>query len=315
MSAQIYVVSLPRSKERRRHIARQLESCGATWEWVDGVDARQTGVAALMGPEYVTPEFMESASAAPTPARGALRAGTVGCALGHKMAYERLLASMAPWALVLEDDVDLPSDLQDLAEQVGAQTAAGGAEVALLNFHCPGGLTLRESGSTGVVGARALAGPAELEHLSSGAAYVITREAARRLAGAAFPLRAFSDEWGWFVSAGLLERVRIVHPMPVRQNPTFRTTIDYYPAGSLHWWLREVVSLSKLDHLPGMRALVQRKRLRDMERWGATGRVTVTSCRADDRFDVLCPTPRGNLHDCVALSRLEGRPPGDAGIA
>lgn len=285
MAAQIYVVSLPRSKERRRHVARQLESCGATWEWVDGVDARQVGVAALMGPEYVTPELLARASAPPTPAKGALRPGTVGCALGHKMAYTRLLASMEPWGLVLEDDVDLPSDLQALAEQVGAQMGASTAEVALLNFHCPGGLTLCKKGSTAIIGERCLAGPADLEHLSSGAAYVITREAARRLASAAFPLRAFSDEWGWFVSKGLLQRVRVVHPMPVRQNPAFRTTIDYYPARSLEWWLREAVSLSKLDHLPGFGALVQRKRLRDMEKWGATGNVKVTNRDRDEPLD------------------------------
>gem|GEM_PF-733678 len=257
-------------------MARQLEGLGVAWQWVDGTDARQAGVT-LLEPRYVTPELLASASGSPTPERGVLRPGNVACALGHKAAYERLLASGEPCGLVLEDDVDLPVDLGPLAEEVAAHMDPTQAEVTLLNFHRPGGLEVRRRGASLLRSSRLLATPTDLEHLSSGAAYLITAEAARRLSAYAFPMKAFSDEWGSFVRAAVLDQVRIVTPMPVRQNPLLRTTIDYYPPGGFQWWLRELAAFLGLEHLPGFRTLAQRRRLKDMETWGALGRVEIVN--------------------------------------
>jgi len=250
----------------------QLASSGLFWEWVDGVDARAMGEA-LFGPGYVSAEFRSSTGGPPTPQRGALRPGAVACALAHRMAWERLGASDEPWALVLEDDVDLPQDIAALAGEVGATMSRDCSEVALLNFHRPGGLEVLSAGAVPLGPGRWLAIPAHLQDLSSGAAYLLTREAARRLAAGAFPMRAFSDEWGEFARSGLLEQVRVVAPMPVRQSPAFPTAIDYYQRGSLLWWLHEAMHRTRLERLPGLRAAVRRRRLRSLEAWGGVGQV------------------------------------------
>jgi GR25 family glycosyltransferase involved in LPS biosynthesis len=265
-----YVINLARCKERRRHITRQLELCGLAWELVEGVDARKAGDA-ILGPRYVTAEFKAAASGPPTAERGSLRPGAVTCALAHKLAFERLIAEGGSWSLVLEDDVELPRDVGRLAEDIGAQTCPHRAEVVLLNFHKPGGLELRRTGAVALVGGRLLASPVDLTNLTSGAAYILTSEAAKRLASSAFPMKAFSDEWGSFVQQGVLEQVRVVAPMPVRQSPAFRTTIDYYAPMSFSWCTRELAYYLKVDRLPGLRSLWVRRRLKDMQRWGALG--------------------------------------------
>ncbi len=270
----IYVINLARCKQRRKHITRQLKATGSTWEWVEGVDARKADDD-LLGPQYVTPEFRASASGIPTPERGVLRPGAVGCALAQRSAFERFIASGEPCALMLEDDVELPVDLPSLAESVGTHMSSNRAEVVLFNFHKPGCLELRDANALALASNRFLAVPADLCNLSSGAAYVVTREAARRLLCYGFPMKAFSDEWGLFVQEGVLESVRVVVAMPVRQSPAFRTTIDYYLPGSLQWLLRELVSFARVDRLPGLREVASRRRLRDMERWGALGAVRV----------------------------------------
>jgi glycosyl transferase family 25 len=251
---QAYVITLPRSRDRQDHVSVQLEKCGVPWEWVEGVDARKAN---LVGSRYLAPEMA---------ARSSLRPGAIGCALGHKKAYERVLASGLPYALILEDDVEVPADLLALAGKIGKHLR--GAELALLNFRCPGGVKLKRRGAVDLGRGQLLAEPASLDGLTSGAAYVVANEACRRLTRAALPMRAFCDEWEWFVRQGVLERVFCVTPMPVRQSLDFRTTIDYYAPGSLRWYVGQFVS-GGLGRLPVLRLVVRRKRLTDYERWGA----------------------------------------------
>jgi GR25 family glycosyltransferase involved in LPS biosynthesis len=228
---------------------------------VEAVDARRASLArpGLVGPEMaVRPEF---------------RPGSLACALSHQLVYEEVLSSGLAHALVLEDDVILPQDLASLAEAVTAEMC--GAEVALFNFHRPGGLRLCAEGAVALPGGRLLCEALSLRQLTSGAAYMVTAEACRRLDAALFPMRCFSDEWEWFVSQGVLDKVRCIAPMPVANSTSFRTTIDYYPPGSLRWSLREVAARSGLLGYPPLRLLAERKRRRDNERHGRLGQVEV----------------------------------------
>lgn len=252
-----YAINLPRSTDRRAHMARQLERVGMAWEFVAGVDAREVD---LDQPSFVTSE----AKAHPL-----FRPGKVGCALSHCRVYERVLSSGDTVAVVLEDDAVLPADFTLLVEAVAAEMH--GAEVTLLNFRHPDGAQLSPEGATEVAGSRVLATPLSVEDLTSGAAYLVTRQACENLAGAMVPMRFSSDEWWRFVAEGALDQVRCVAPMPVVQSLEFRTTIDHYPQGSMQWRFREVSSRLGVPRLPLLRTLVQRNRRRNFGTWGALG--------------------------------------------
>jgi glycosyl transferase family 25 len=260
-AVQAYVINLGRSPDRRAHMAAEMAKAGLPWRFVEAVDARKANLArpGLIGLEMaVRPEF---------------RPGSLACALSHQLVYEEVLSSGLAHALVLEDDVILPQDLASLAEAVTAEMCS--AEVALFNFHRPGGLRLRAEGAVALPGGRLLCEPLSLSQLTSGAAYMVTAGACRRLGAALFPMRCFSDEWEWFVSQGVLDKVRCIAPMPVANSTSFRTTIDYYPPGSLRWSLREVAARSGLLGYPPLRLLAEKRRRRDSERHGRLGQAEV----------------------------------------
>ena len=144
-----------------------------------------------------------------------------------------------------------------------------GAEVVLLNFHCPGAALLSTQQSQGVPGARVLAYPARLDGLTSGGAYLITQEACRRIQGMALPIRAYSDDWKFFVSLGALDRLRCVAPIPVTNSPLFRTTIDYYPHRIVQRRLREMIGQTRL---PVLHQWLVARRLREYDKRGWLGR-------------------------------------------
>ncbi|MGH9107843.1 MAG: glycosyltransferase family 25 protein [Acidimicrobiales bacterium] len=254
-----YVVNLARSAERRRHIARELARTGMQWELVEAVDARQ---ADIDQPSIVAPGMK---------AHPLFRPGAAGCALSHLRVYERVLSSGDERAVVLEDDVLLPEDFSALADAVAANME--GAEVALLNFHHPDGLKLASESAVALEGPSVLASPVNIEGLTSGAAYVVTRQACAGLVETMLPMRFFSDEWWQLVRSRALERVRCVAPMPVRQSLEFATTIDHYAPGSWQWLLREACSHAGLYRLPLLRKAVEQRRRVDFEKWGALGDV------------------------------------------
>lgn len=264
-SLHAYVINLRRSEARRAHVTRELAKTQLDWELVDAVDARQ---------ERLDPSELVSAEARQ---KGGFRPGAIACALSHRSVYERVLATSQDVALILEDDVILPADLAALSAEVASHMS--GSEVVLLNYHQPGGVKLSAPGSRGIgqAGRQLIAEPVSLVELTSGAAYLATRAACERLATAFSPMRAFSDDWAWYVTNDVLDRVRCVAPMPVKQSAAFPTTIDYYRIGSLRWRLREVALGLRLLNHGVFQTLAERKRLRNFARWGALGEVEVVS--------------------------------------
>jgi glycosyl transferase, family 25 len=230
-SLKAYVINLTRSTDRREHMVRELRKTGIDHEFVEGVEGRDLD---LSDTSLVYPTWESRSTFWP---------GAVGCLLSHLKVYKKVLESGAEGALVLEDDVILPMDMNALAEAVSAHMA--GAEVVLLqHFSCGSGergktYRLRRQGSIQLPFSRVLAFPTDMSDLGGAGAYLITREACNRMARAALPMRVPADEWSFFYDKGALERVRCVAPIPVQINSAFRTTIDHYEAGTLQTRVRE----------------------------------------------------------------------------
>jgi len=221
----------------------ELQKTTLAYEVVEGLDARQLD---LSNERLVTPAML---------ARPTFRPGAAGCTLSHHRVYRRILELGHECGLVLEDDIDLPADLGTLADAVASQMS--GAEIVLLNFHAYGPVEFSSNDTIELPNSRLLAYPVNLHRLTSGAAYLVTAEACRRLEDGEVPMRTHCDDWEFFVSQGELDRVRGVLPMAVFNSPRFRTTIDAFPPGSLQLRLREMVATAKVPLL--QRALAARR--------------------------------------------------------
>jgi glycosyl transferase family 25 len=152
--------------------------------------------------------------------------GQVGCALSHLRVYQRRAgAGDDEIALVLEDDVILPSDIGEVCREIGAHMR--GKEVVLLYFRAFG--TCRISAQDAVeltYGARLLY-PIEVGQVTTATAYLVTAEACRGLAEVILPVRAGADNWGHFYALGVIESLRCVLPRAIGVRNDFKSTIDH----------------------------------------------------------------------------------------
>lgn len=259
---QAYVINLARSPERRAHMVAQLEKRGVPHKLVEAVDGRDLD---LTDRSIVDPKTVETCFDGAHNSAGV--GGGVGCALSHLKAYRAILADQVQCALVLEDDVSLPSDLSSLIDEIGGQMK--GAELTLLSFHSPKPRKVTNAGAVTLASSRRLVYPVDLHKLTSAGAYLITSEACTRMVNTILPVRVNSDNWEFFVNHGAIDKVRCVVPMPVTNSVAFRSTIDYFGQGTLQARVRESIYRSGLPIVSQVLALRRRLTFR---RLGLTGR-------------------------------------------
>lgn len=109
----VFVISLLRSTERRARIAAQLEALGVRFSFFDAIDGT-----ALPRHE------LEAARRVVYPARygSPLLATELGCTESHRQVCARIAAGSEPFGCVLEDDVDLHSDVVRFLDAAWLQT-------------------------------------------------------------------------------------------------------------------------------------------------------------------------------------------------
>jgi glycosyl transferase, family 25 len=247
-----YVINLARSQDRRAHMTAELRKTGLDYEFMTAVDGRDL--------DLHDSTVIDSALFA----KNSFPAGTAGCALSHLRTYQKVIADGRDEALILEDDVTLPSDLGTLVEAVAGQLT--GAEVALLNYGSPNTCKMSLEGAVDLPSARLLALPIDISHLVNAAAYVITREACERMSESILPVRANADDWQFFYREGILDRIRCVLPMAVDKNAGFESTIGLYSLGN---GLKARLVAPFVRHkIPLVHQVILHRRQRILRQWG-----------------------------------------------
>jgi glycosyl transferase family 25 len=264
-----YVVNLARSLDRRAHITRELRKTSVGYEIVTAVDGRELDLtdAARIDPSFV--------------ANGILPAGSAGCALSHLSVYRKVVEDGVDVALILEDDVVLPADLDELAEEVARHLS--GAEVALLSVDCPDPVQLSRAGAVRLSGGRQLALPIDVAQPMSAGAYLITREACERLIKLLLPIRVTADAWQFFYREAALDRLRCIAPIPVVKSADLTSTIGSYSLGN---GLRARLAEPLLRHrIPVVHQILSRRRQRIYRQWGRTEFVSTPFIEMPSRLE------------------------------
>jgi glycosyl transferase family 25 len=252
-----YVINLARSTARRAHIVTELDGTGVDYELVPAVDGRELNLcdSAIIDPAFLEHEFP---------------AGSAGAALSHLSVYRKILSDGFDFALVLEDDVLVPADLNTLAEAVSRHL--NGAEIALLNFHSAEPCRMSRAGVVRLTCGRLLALPIDVSQPQSGAAYVITREACERMVMQATPIRVLADSWWHFYREGQIDRVRCVVPLAVEKSGRFASSIGTYGVGE--GFKARIIGPLARGNIPGLRRALAYRRGRILRRWGRYEMVT-----------------------------------------
>jgi glycosyl transferase family 25 len=274
-----YVINLARSMDRRAHITGELERTGLGYEIVTAVDGRQIDIGDR---SIVDPALLAAFEMPEGVASSALVAGSAGAALSHLHVYEKIIDQGRDYALVLEDDVNLPAEMEVLSEAVAQHLT--GAELALLSYDNREPCRLSIQGAVDLPSGRVLALPIDIREPHSSGAYVITREACERLVKSIRPVRAQADAWWFYYREGVLDRVRCVTPMPVRKNATFSSTIGSYSVPSTG--LRRKLTEQLLNHkIPVVHQALSYRRERIYRRSSRTDLVDVPFVERASRLD------------------------------
>ena len=166
--------------------------------------------------------------------------GVYGCLLSHYNAYERIIAENLPYALVLEDDIIINSDLKSLLPDLAATIKPD--EVILLfsqNGYMPTELSKQHSKSL-LRGSYQLSYPLDPHAFGSAAGCVVSNGAARRMLDFLLPIRYTADAWGEFYDNKAVLSLRCVTPFPI-EPAGLKSDIDYVSAAILLGTITKIV--------------------------------------------------------------------------
>jgi glycosyl transferase, family 25 len=195
----VFLINLDRSPERLAFMQSQADRIGLAFERFPAVDGRNL-------PQHLRPQFPASR----------LAPGEIGCYASHLLLYERIVREEWPYAMIVEDDVQLSPDL--LASALAATDAAP-----------PGWDYIHFSGATkrAVLSLASLPNGRHLVRHSrlpmNTGAYLISRQGAGKLLAPSPRVRPIDQEFrhAWLRDIDVLG----VHPSPVIWNNAWPTTI------------------------------------------------------------------------------------------
>lgn len=241
-----YLINLARSTDRKSHMIRQLANAALPYEIIEAIDGRDLD---LSQPEFSCAKVNDNL----TPA-------AFGCALSHFKAYQKVLDHGIDVALIMEDDVLLPIDINELAEAI--KQCMTGSEVVLLHFQSYEAV-LTMAGAEQLPSGHKVIQVVDKGTPRSTAAYLITREACERMLKIMqAPLRCVADDWAVFYHERAIDRVRCVVPMPILTSPDIPTTRDNLRPGSIGALLIDAVNKMRVPVIYQLLRL-RRKRFLD----------------------------------------------------
>jgi len=119
-----FVINLDKDKERMDFMSQQLVNCEIPYH-------RQS---AVYGKDYRASyvEYDEAGAIAKT--GHALLPGELGCALSHAKVYEQIVREEIPFSLILEDDVELPSNFKHIVNRMITEQGKTNFEYLLFDY-------------------------------------------------------------------------------------------------------------------------------------------------------------------------------------
>ena len=183
MNIPVYIINLDRSKERFNKVAQSAEAAGLDFHRIPAVDGSKINFRNM--PEIDVKRFQRYHGKNILP-------GEAGCYLSHLQALSVIANGRFPYAVIVEDDVGFHQDFNKI---IGKLSEVDGWDVIKLANHRNRIFHKMMDITDEVSIGRYLHGP-----LGSSAAYMVTREGAKKLLDKLTPMRLPYDvalERGW----------------------------------------------------------------------------------------------------------------------
>ncbi len=225
----IFVVSIPRFRERYDYIHQHVKASSRRTVHaicVDGAD--------LNG----LPDFISTRRAV------GFSRGQIGCAAGHLLACKKIVEGGAVAGFVVEDDVRLPSEIDDILDKLVDELAAD--EVISLYNRTLKREKFSRAGAVPISGTGfSLIYPMQASSMRTAAAYLIGRDAAKGLLECNGNLQYVADDWAAFYRTGAIGAIRLAHPIPCKMK-SFQSTIGYRSDDSVFVTIRNLLLRNRI---------------------------------------------------------------------
>lgn len=212
----IYITNLKTSTERRALMEQQLQGTGLDYEFFDCV----------IGANLTEAEIEQRCDMAAINKHNEklqwFNRGMIGCTMTNQLVYQDIINKNYPYALFLEDDTVLPTNLGTLLAHLEGGIQQG--DVILLFWNAWGGLQLKRQPVDQFEGT-GLYAPVNYRDLTCGSAYVVTQKAAQAMIAANTPIANTPDSWGFFYDKKAIQRLLCAYPHAV-QTADLKSTMD-----------------------------------------------------------------------------------------
>jgi len=142
-------------------------------------------------------------------------------------------------ALIVEDDVILPDDIDQILDSLESEIRQDDV-ISIYNRT----MSIEKFSSFNAieVGKRQIVCPLEARVMRTAAAYVIGKKTAEGISRINNPVKYVADDWQAFYEIGAVSRYRLLHPIPVKLWP-FVSTLSYDSTSTAHSLIRHALSL------------------------------------------------------------------------
>ncbi len=208
-----YVINLERAERRRKYIVNHLTSLCLDFKIINAIDGNN-----LTEDDIYKCADMERVKRSPY----WLTKGAIACALSHRKAYQEFVSSGDSFAFIIEDDVQLPNNINMILDEVSSVMTD--KDISLLYY------TSLKPKTFSTIGAKKLSIGSlyyPIETPGSAAAYIIGKVAASNLISKIMPIRAAADSWQHFYKIGSFESFMVHYP-PTVKTMNFKSSIDYH---------------------------------------------------------------------------------------
>jgi glycosyl transferase family 25 len=186
----IFIVSLERSQDRRQKIATAMEQLALPFRFIDAVDAGRHSLAPVATAEEIRSAMLRD-----------MTAGELACALSHRKAYEKFLATDHSHVVILEDDAIPTPDFGRFIREDGHK------HYPMILFYHSGARVVRKTATT-ILGSFHLFRVAM--SCNGAVAYSLNRTAAQALLERSTPVCRKAD---WPLDISTLKAVAVVPPI------------------------------------------------------------------------------------------------------
>lgn len=242
----IFVVSLGRSVDRRKHMISHLTERGLEFEIFDAVDGSLLSEDDIQ--KYVDPQALEQHAKY-------LNRGTIGACLSHYFIFKRIIELNLPSACIIEDDIIVDKNFGKLLDSI--DTVIQDKRLMLLYYTSWNKIEL-ETINRSLMGEYGLYRIRNYDGLNSSAGYIVSQDACKKLIDVVLPIRMGPDNWPELKRLGVMPEITCIFPQPLN-NTHVKSSIEYLQEKSMSSKIADFIDEHKI--FPLYQILKHRRKL------------------------------------------------------